>query len=168
MELSVSHRYLPPRSRLSRRPSRRDQSGAALLEFVLVAIPFFMILYALIAFGMALAVKQSVTNATAEGARSAVGQTNYTTAKTTATNTVANRLSWLHGNYQASTDLSVQYVNPATSQCDSTYTPSAGATGVSICVTVSIPYRTRHIVPAPIVQNVLPSQVKSVAIVQIT
>jgi hypothetical protein len=35
-------------------------------------------------------------------------------------------------------------------------------------VTVSIPYRTRHIVPAPIVQNVLPSQVKSVAIVQIT
>ena len=69
---SESHLSLEPRRGRPRR-LRRDQTGAAAVEFVLVAIPLFFILYGLIAFGMMLALKQSVTNAAAEGARAVVG-----------------------------------------------------------------------------------------------
>ena len=87
----------------------------------------------------------------------------------TATTTVANRLSWLGSNYVASSDLTVVYYNPSTSSCDSSYTPSSGSTGVSLCVTVSIPYKSRNIIPpAPLINNVVPTQVKSTAIVQIS
>ena len=70
----------PPRRRLL----RRNQAGAAAVEFPLVVGLFVFILYGLIAFGMILATKQRVTNATAEGARAAVGQTNAADAKNAA------------------------------------------------------------------------------------
>lgn len=158
--------HSPPPAAPQRRRRLRDQRGAAAVEFALVVGPLVFILYGLVVLGMALAVKQSVTNAAAEGARSAVGASSPVS---TATSTVANRLNWLGSKYQAGSDLSVVYYNPGTSKCDSAYTPVSGATGVSLCVTVSIPYKSRQVIPpAPLINGIVPSTVKSTAVVQIS
>lgn len=65
----AAHLRSPRRRRL-----RRDESGAALVEFAFVFVLFVFVLYGLITFGMILAQKQSITNAAADGARAAVGQ----------------------------------------------------------------------------------------------
>lgn len=65
--------YSPPASTPRRRLLRRDQSGAAAVEFALVVGLFAFILYGLVAFGVILAQKQKVTNAAAEAARATVG-----------------------------------------------------------------------------------------------
>lgn len=56
-----------------------------MVEFALVAGLFMFILYGLIAFGMILATKQRITNAAAEGARAAVGQSSSASAVNAAT-----------------------------------------------------------------------------------
>ncbi len=152
----MSDRALPPRSRPYRRLLRRNESGAALLEFAIVAIPFFFILYGLVVLGMALAVKQSVQSAAADGARSAVGIADPTTAANTAKATVNNRLDWLGGNYQASD------TTASVGSC-------AGGAGQCITVTITLPYKARHVVPpAPQVDSITPTNVKTTAIVQIS
>ena len=52
-----------------------------MVEFALVILPLMVVLYGLIYFGMALATKQRVTNAAAEGARAAVGSADITAAQ---------------------------------------------------------------------------------------
>jgi hypothetical protein len=52
---------------------QNDERGAALLEFALVFGIFVFVLYGLIAFGMILSMKQTITHAAAEGARAAIG-----------------------------------------------------------------------------------------------
>lgn len=157
----MSHRYLPSRSRLSRRLSRRDQSGAALLEFVLVAIPFFFILYGLIAFGMMLALKQGITNASAEAARSAVGCSSSNPGCTDpvakATATVDSRLSWLSANAKAGVT--------------KTATVASCTGGSGTCITVTVTYDYAHhalIPPAPGLGLFTPSTFHSTATVQIS
>src|SRR5437588_6838703 len=53
----------------------RGENGVEMLEFALVIPIFVFVLYGLIAFGLMLSAKQTVTNAAAEGARAAVGAT---------------------------------------------------------------------------------------------
>lgn len=146
-----------PGARSRRRFRRGDQSGAALVEFALVAGLFIFILYGLIWFGMMLALKQGVTNAAAEGARSAVGLTGVD-AQTKAQQTVADRLGWLGGNYSDS-DITVDLPAP----CQ----PS----GVGTCITVSIayPWEDRPLIPAaPGLGFVAVEQITSEATVQIS
>ena len=69
------------------------------MEFALVVGLFVMILYGLIYFGMALATKQRVTNAAAEGARSAVGAASAADAQTMAQNRVLALLGTPAGRY---------------------------------------------------------------------
>ncbi len=52
-----------------------------MVEFALVILPLLVVLYGLIYFGMALATKQRVTSAAAEGARAAVGASDFTVAQ---------------------------------------------------------------------------------------
>jgi len=126
-----------------------------LLEFALVAPIFFFILYALVVFGMALALKQSVTNAAAEGARSAIGSSDPVA---TATATVTQRLSWLSSSQKASLT-----ITPTVSQC-------VGITGSScITVQVSYPYDDNPLVPsAPIIKQIQPKVVGSTATVRLS
>jgi len=61
-----------------------------------VVVMFIALLYGLIAYGMAFALKESMTNAVSEAARSAVGAP-ATEELTTAYQEANDRLSWLEG-----------------------------------------------------------------------
>jgi Flp pilus assembly protein TadG len=156
MELSVNHPVLLSRPRFGRRP-RRDESGAALLEFSLVFGLFVFILYGLIAFGMILALKQSVTNAATEAARSAVGCTNPCDPVAKATTTAQNRLGWLSTSQKAALQ-----ITPTVGTC-------AGGSGQCITVVVTYPYKGHELVPpAPGLGLVTPNTISTTSIVQIT
>lgn len=78
----MTHRAQPLPSLRSRALRRRGESGAAIVEFALVAGLFMMLLYGFIAYGLAVSLKQRVTNAAAAGARAAVGATDPVAAAT--------------------------------------------------------------------------------------
>lgn len=115
----------------------RDQRGAALVEFSLVVVLFFVLLYGIVAYGLMLALKQSVTNAANEGARAAIGgsvQDSYQAA--------SGGLGWLGPKCCRSDDPSLTpqtaaaplKINPVQALC-----PGAPAGGPQ-CVTVTIAY----------------------------
>ncbi len=139
------------------RAARGDQRGTALLEFALVAPIFFFILYALVVFGMSLALKQSVTNAATEAARSAVGISADADAITKAETTARNRLDWLSSSQKAAL------------QVTPTVAPCAGGAGRCITVLVKYPYKGHELVPAaPGLGLVTPDTIQTTATVQIT
>jgi len=119
-----------------------------MVEFALVAGLFVFIIYGLVAFGMILATKQRVTNAAAEGARAAVGQTNSADAVSAATARVQAALGM-----------------------PGAYTPlySTAACGSNQCITVTITYDLAAnpvVPPAPGLGLVTPSSISSTAVVQ--
>ena len=139
----------PPR----RRPFRRDQSGAAAVEFALVVGLFVFVLYGLISFGMILATKQRVTNAAAEGARAAVGQTNAADAKNAA---VARVLA-------AGLPAGSYSIGPGAGE------PTVAACGSNQCITVTVTYNLAGnpvVPPAPGLGLVTPNTISSTAVVQ--
>jgi len=92
-------RVIAPQARFRLRTGRKNESGAALVEFALVIGIFMLVLYGLISFGMIMATKQRVTNAASEAARSAVGESNDTAAIAAATTRVDTLLSGSAGSY---------------------------------------------------------------------
>ncbi|HEV2759699.1 MAG TPA: TadE/TadG family type IV pilus assembly protein, partial [Acidimicrobiales bacterium] len=116
-------RHHPPPPAGSRRTlGRRDQKGAAAVEFALVILPLMFVLYGLIAFGMILALKQSVTSAAAEGARAVVGVPDDAATPADerlekARTTVAARLNWLGAKYSPS-DVQVSWYDAGSLTCD--------------------------------------------------
>jgi Flp pilus assembly protein TadG len=84
---------------LNPRPSRRSaatQRGAAAVEFALVFMAFFAIFYAVVQYGFAFLLQQSLTMAVAEGARAAVRDAaDDATRRSRAQAMVVNTLSWL-------------------------------------------------------------------------
>ncbi len=107
----------------------------ALVEFALVVGILVMVLYGLVYFGMALATKQRVTNAAAEGARAAVGAASAADAQTIAQNRVVSLLGAPNGRYT---------VTPVAGPCD-----AAVASGPQ-CIKVTITYDWQNypVVPA--------------------
>ncbi len=139
----------PPRLR---RP-RRDESGAALLEFSLVFLLFALMLYGLIAFGMILATKQRITSAASGAARAAVGAASDAEAVSRATQRVEDSLG-APGSY------SPDY---ATAPCD----PAVPAGPRCITVTITWDYENHPIVPpAPGLGLVTPDEFGATAVVQ--
>lgn len=132
---------------------RRNQSGAAAVEFALVVGLFVFVLYGLIAFGMILATKQRVTNAAAEAARAAVGQTNSAAAKNAAVARV-----------QASGLAAGTYtIGPGAGE------PTVAACGAFQCITVTVTYDLAAnpvVPPAPGLGLVTPNTISSTAVVQ--
>ena len=140
----------PPRRRLF----RRDQSGAAAVEFALVVGLFVFILYGLISFGMILATKQRITNAAAEGARAAVGQTNASDAKLAAKARVA----------ESGLPAGAYTIGP-----DPLGEPRVFACGVYQCIEVTVTYNLAGnpvVPPAPGLGLVTPNTISSTAVVQ--
>lgn len=152
----------PPTPRPQRgRLGRRNQSGVAALEFALVIPMFIFVLYGLITFGVILAQKQQITNAAADGARSAVGSATLAAAKTVATDRVHKSLG-----PETAYHLSFNEVG------DADYDPTiqaSGACGTNNCITVRIRYdygAHPTVPPAPGLGLVTPSTFRSVAVVQ--
>ena len=135
----------PPLARARLRAS--NESGAAILEFSLVVVLFVSFLYALIAFGVILAKKQEITNAAADGARAAVGQSNPA---------------------QAAEDRVVQALG-APGKYTATYVPGpcTGGTGNCITVTIDWNYGANPVVPnPPLFGKVTPDTLSAKAVVQ--
>jgi Flp pilus assembly protein TadG len=139
------------------------ENGVELLEFALVIPIFVFVLYGLIAFGIMLSAKQTITNAVAEGARAAVGaQPNPGERQSDAETRVAlarvNQAvgSSLSGNYRDSmTQADVKpCANDASRNC--------------ITVTLTYPYSSKPLVPsAPGLGLVMPNNLTATAVVQV-
>jgi Flp pilus assembly protein TadG len=114
------------------------------------------VLYGLISFGMILAQKQRITNAAAEAARSAVGESNDASAISVATARVTKLLG-ATGPYKIGPGVS----GPTVTACTP---PSVGS-----CITVTITYDYEHhpiVPPAPGLGLVTPKTFASTAVVQ--
>lgn len=123
------------------------------MEFALVVGLFIFILYGLITFGMILATKQRVTNAAAEAARAAVGQTNAADAKSAAIARVAAS-GLTSGTYT---------IGPGAGE------PTVFACGSFQCIQVTVTYNLAAnpvVPPAPGLGLVTPSSISSTAVVQ--
>ena len=148
-------------SRLRIHWAKKGEEGVALIEFSLVFALFVFILYALIAFGTALALKQSVTHAAAEGARAAVGVaddpgTAFDDREKAATDEVRDSLDWIGDKYSD---------GDVTAEVDSC---TSSPTRDCITVTISYPYKDKPIVPsAPGLGVVLPDTMTSTAVVKV-
>lgn len=129
-----------------------------MVEFALVFGLFVFILYGLIAFGMMLAVKQSITNAASEAARATVGSADAAAAQTAAKATVTQRLDWLGSRFNPN-DASQFTATPV----------SCVTAGPQDCIKVSVTYRYADnplVPPAPGLKLVTPSQFSSEATVK--
>ncbi|MBV9934554.1 MAG: pilus assembly protein, partial [Actinobacteria bacterium] len=139
---------------------RRDERGAALLEFALVFGIFVFVLYGLIAYGMMLSTKNSITHAAAEGARAAIG----VSAGDTNGNGIDDRLDAAKNQALAS----LGWMNTAQKNA-TTITPTFGSCPTT-CVKVDISYnydRQPLVPPAPGLGLVTPSSLTSEAIVAV-
>jgi hypothetical protein len=138
------------------------EEGVVLIEFAFVFALFVFILYSLIAFGTALALKQSVTHAAAEGARAAVGVVDDpATANDERVDKslaqVRDSLDWIGDKYSDSD------VHAVVDRCDHS------ASGPEcMFVTIAYPYKDKPIVPsAPGLGVVMPDTMTSNAVVKI-
>ncbi len=120
---------------LDQRPqrSRRRTRGAAVVEFAIVAPVFVLFVFGLVEYGRMVMVQQVITNATREGARSAVVE---------------------GATEQDAKDTVVEFCTaagiPATEQSVSVSAdPQAAAVGDPITVSVSVPYASVSWLPAP-------------------
>lgn len=147
-------RPAPPAHRLRRHRLRRDQAGASLVEFALVLPIFVLVILGVVSFGMMLALKQGVTNAAADGARSVVGAVDNAATTTVderlekAKTTVANRLSWL-GDNSSHLKTDVAWYDATSGACVTVTVGTPPPSPPTICVKVSYPYKDHKLVPAP-------------------
>lgn len=137
-----------------------DERGAAIVEFALVVPLFLFILFGLIAFGLMLALKQSVTQSAEEGARASIGV--FLPAGATQAMEEAEReqrafaaakdgLEWLGDKCCKSPDGRFAGEDPGASiTIDPNVIECPNAPGVDCMrVRVSYPYRERPLVPLP-------------------
>jgi Flp pilus assembly protein TadG len=91
----------------------RDQSGAALVEFALVATMLMMLIMGMIDFGRALYTKNSLTNAAREGGRFAAVQTDVKSREADIKNVVITHMSPFGGAALTAAQITVTYNEPS-------------------------------------------------------
>jgi Flp pilus assembly protein TadG len=122
---------LGPQESISRRRNRRDEKGAEVVEFAIIVVLLVGILYGILSMGIIMAVKVSVTQAAADGARAAIVQTGSSQQYLTAYTQASNDLSWLgQGACTPSTTIIT---------CQPTEAPCAANTSQT-CITVKVTY----------------------------
>jgi Flp pilus assembly protein TadG len=148
---------------------RRNEDGVVLIEFAFVFALFVFILYALIAFGMALSLKHSITHAAAEGARAAVGVADDPGTPTTdereerAKAEVTDSLEWLGDKYDAND------VTAEVAECDKNAAVPVPGGPECMFVEITYPYEDRPMVPqAPGLGLMTPETMSSTAVVKIS
>ncbi|MCD4728077.1 MAG: pilus assembly protein [Pirellulales bacterium] len=113
---------------------RINRQGAAAVEFALVAPLFFLMVFGMIEFGRMIMVQQVITNATREGARIAVLDSQTATASLVAS-TVSDYLQ------NAGISGETVTIDPAE--------PTSAAYGEPVTVTVQVPFSSVSWLPAP-------------------
>ena len=163
------------------RSTTADDDGAALVEFSLVVSLLMLLLFGLITFGVLLAVRQTVTQAAAEGARASVPMRYAATdldspdapPLVAARAQVARSVSWLGRTCDESdADDDGLACNAVMHDCD---VAAAAYTGPNDpdrpdCVTVSVAVdQDRHpiVPPVPLIANFVPDRLSSTAVVQL-
>jgi Flp pilus assembly protein TadG len=116
------------------RRCRRNRQGAAVVEFAIIAPLFFMMVFGMIEFGRAIMVQQVLTNASREGARVAVLDSQTPTA-TQVKSLVATYLQ------NAGITGATVTINPAE--------PTSASYGQPVTVNVQIPFSNVSWLPAP-------------------
>jgi len=128
-----------------------------MLEFALVIPIFVFVLYGLIAFGMMLSAKQTITNAASEGARAAVGAT------TDPVGAARARVGQAMSSYSGYNAQDPNQFSGAVAPC----TNNAAASCMT--VTVTYDYAAHPLVPpAPGLGLITPSKLSSTAVVQVS
>lgn len=101
-----------------RKQNTRDRDGAALVEFALVAMIFFIILFSIFEFAYLVMVKNLMSNAVREGARYACVNTNAGSALTDQIRDVVDaRMQSIKGRlsgYDKNSSITIRAVNPIT------------------------------------------------------
>lgn len=145
----------PYRFRFARRGSLyRTCRGAAAVEFALVFLLFFSLFYAIVAYGLVLTLKQSLTLSAEEGARAAVQDApNAATRLARAESMARSGLAWLPaGAITVNATAAPCVVNPASS---------------CVTVVVNYDYAGHPIVPAlPLLGIAIPANLGATATVQ--
>jgi len=136
-----------------------------MVEFALVIGLFVLVLYGLIAYGLALDLKQNMTHAATEGARAAIGavptgvETQDDAAKRVALDTVDHAMASF-----SQWEKTTAYRDASIDQCGQ----SPPTTAKCITVTLTYPYGTKPIVPnAPGLGVVIPDTMTSKAVVEL-
>lgn len=151
-----------------RAPSGRDEAGSTLVEFSFVFVLFVFICYALVAFGLALSMKHTLTQASAEGARAAVPAYQACQSEPNPDQCVEDavraRVNQVIADSQGASKAAVATITPVLGPCT-----GGSSTAECMTVTVDYPYGTKPIVPsAPGLGVVLPDHMRSVSVVQVT
>lgn len=149
--------YVPARAR-----RRRDARGASAVEFALLVIPLLTIVYGIICFGMMMSFRQTLSQATTEGARAAAVQLDSTKRTSSATSAI-------------NAALSAQSIDNHTPQCGDDRTtctvtgPTTCGTGQCMTVTVQYAYRDHPAVPnIPLVSSLIPGTLTYSATVRVS
>jgi hypothetical protein len=116
------------------RPCRRNRQGAAAVEFAIVAPLFFLMVFGMIEFGRAVMVQQVLTNASREGARVAV----LDSQTPTASQVVSTVTTYLQNTGISGATVTI---NPAE--------PTTAGYGAPVTVTVEIPFGNVSWLPSP-------------------
>lgn len=159
-----------PMLRIGRRrsPSGRGDAGSTLVEFSFVFVLFVFICYALVAFGMALSMKHTLTQASAEGARAAIPAYQACQSEPDpdqcVRDAVTTRVSQVIADTQGASKAAVTSITPVLGSC-----PGGSSSAECMTVTVDYPYGAHPIVPsAPGLGVVMPDHMRSVSVVQVT
>ncbi len=134
---------------------RREESGAAAVEFAIVSIVLLVFLYGTLMYGFIFGVDNSITHAAEEGARAAISQATGVTQVAHAEQVALDRLSWLGGRISAS-DVTAEVFTCAPP--DDAYD--------CIHVRVVYPWKERPIIP-PILNIGVPAEITAESIVQL-
>lgn len=136
---------------------RRDQRGAVVVEFAIVAVLFIGLIYGGITYGMVFWVKHTMTHAASEGARSAL-----TVAPGDETAAIAAATTKVTGAVAGSLGARAVHVTKTAVVAN-----CSGSSQRCITVTVSYPYAAQPVVPSLPFLSFLPAQVTSTAVVEL-
>ena len=138
-------------SRQASAGQRQRQRGVYALEWAIIFSAFFMLLYAIVSFGLAFLVRQSMQNAAEDGARAVLRyQTSRPARLDAGRQLVVNRLGWLPPALQPSAaSINVRICQAANNQnCDSSL--DCGVAVAQRCIVrldFSIPYGNAPLAP---------------------
>ncbi len=146
------------------------------MEMALVSLPLMFFIYAIIAFGLILSQKNSITQAATEGARASLsvpGVASPTDKERSdyAVATVLRTLNWMSASQKSHLSITTSISpNTAVGQlplCNPGATPAD--TSKCITVTVSYPYNAYPLIPAaPGLGLVTPDTIKAVAVLRVS